>query len=131
MNLPHVVPLSDGALSVLHRVKGISDNVIFPAPRSEFLSDMSMLAVLKRMNWIDRTTVHGFRAVFKSWANEVEDVPDFVSEMALAHSVGDSIQKAYRRSDLWAKRLRLMREWSKFLGYAEAGGSVIKLEARA
>jgi len=131
MNLPHIVPLSDGALSVLQRVEGISDNVIFSAPRSEFLSDMSMLAVLKRMKWIDRTTVHGFRAVFKSWANEVEDVPDFVSEMALAHSVGDSIQKAYRRSDLWAKRLRLMREWSKFLGYSEAGGRVINLEARA
>jgi hypothetical protein len=74
-DLPHVVPLSDGALSVLHGVKGISDNVIFPASRSEFLSDMSMLAILKRMNWIDRTTVH-----------------DFVSEMALAHSVGDSMK---------------------------------------
>jgi integrase len=131
MSLPHIVPLSDGALTVLDQVRGVSNNALFPAPRSEFLSDMSLLAVLKRMGWHDRTTVHGFRAVFKSWANEVVDVPDFVSEMALAHSVGDSIQKAYRRSDLWSKRLRLMLEWSKFLGYSEAGGAVIKLEARA
>jgi integrase len=131
MSLPHIVPLSDRALNVLDQVRGMSNNALFPAPRSEFLSDMSLLAVLKRMGWHDRTTVHGFRAVFKSWANEVVDVPDFVSEMALAHSVGDSIQKAYRRSDLWAKRLRLMREWSKFLGFTEAGGAVIKLEARA
>ena len=131
MSLPHIVPLSDGALNVLDQVQGVSNNALFPAPRSEFLSDMSLLAVLKRMGWHDRTTVHGFRAVFKSWANEVVDVPDFVSEMALAHSVGDSIQKAYRRSDLWSKRLRLMREWSSFLGYTEAGGAVVKLEARA
>jgi integrase len=131
MSLPHIVPLSDGALTVLDQVRGVSNTALFPAPRSEFLSDMSLLAVLKRMGWHDRTTVHGFRAVFKSWANEVVDVPDFVSEMALAHSVGDSIQKAYRRSDLWAKRLRLMREWSKFLGFTEAGGAVVKLERRA
>ena len=131
MNRPHVVPLSDAALNLLQQTPEFSPEFVFPAPRGGMLSDMSLMAVIKRMDWYDRTTVHGFRAVFKSWANEIVDAPDFVSEMALAHSVGDSIQQAYKRSNLFAKRLKLMREWAQFLGYAEKGAKVVPLEARA
>jgi integrase len=131
MNRPHVVPLSDAALNLLQQTPEFSPEFVFPAPRGGMLTDSSLMAVIKRMDWYDRTTVHGFRAVFKSWANEIVDAPDFVSEMALAHSVGDSIQKAYKRSNLFAKRLKLMREWAQFLGYAEKGAKVVPLEARA
>lgn len=131
MKFPHVVPLSAAALKLLQKAPEFDSELVFPAPRGGMLSDMSLMAVIKRMDWYDRTTVHGFRAVFKSWANEVVDAPDFVSEMALAHSVGDSIQQAYKRSDLFAKRLKLMREWATFLGYAETGAKVVPLEARA
>lgn len=126
MKKEHVVPLPDAASELLEAMPRTSD-LIFPAPRGGQYSDMALLAVLKRMGWNDRTTVHGFRAVFKSWAVERADAPDFVSEMALAHSVGDAVRKAYQRSDLVAKRRRLMREWSQFLGYEEQGAKVANI----
>ena len=132
MKRDHVVPLPDAAISLLERLRGDqSEGIVFTNSKGGMLSDMALLSVLRRMEWADRTTVHGFRAVFKSWSVERTDIPDFVSEMALAHSVGDNIMKAYQRSDLMAKRRRLMREWSAFLGYTEAGAKVVQMEARA
>lgn len=126
MKRDHVVPLTDAALAVLDKMPQ-DHELIFPAPRGGVLSDMSMLAVIKRMGYGDRTTVHGFRSVFKDWATEETDAQDFISEMALAHSVGDEVQQAYKRSDLAAKRLKLMREWARFLGYDEKGADVVEL----
>lgn len=126
MDRDHVVPLPDAALAMLESLPRESE-LVFTAPRGGQLSDMSLLAVIKRMGYRERTTAHGFRAVFKSWSVERTDSPDFVSEMALAHSVGDAIQKAYQRSDLLAKRRKLMREWSEFLGYEEAGAKVVNM----
>ena len=132
MDRPHIVPLADSVLALLdHLIAPERSGLMFPNPKGRALSDMALLTVLRRMGWADRTTVHGFRAVFKSWAVERTDSPDFVSEMALAHSVGDQIMKAYQRSDLLAKRRRLMREWSAFLGYQEQGGKVVKMGASA
>jgi integrase len=130
MDRPHTVPLSDAAAALL-KVQPHDNDLVFPSPRGGQLSDMALLAVLKRMDYYDKTTVHGFRAVFKSWAQERTDTPHFISEMALAHSVGDGIQQAYQRSDLVAKRLKLMREWSRFLGYIEKGAKVVQMETRA
>ena len=128
MDRPHVVPLSDAAIGLLERLRGDQgEGLVFPNQQGRKLSDMALLKVLRDMDWSDKTTVHGFRAVFKSWSVERTDIPDFVSEMALAHSVGDQIMKAYQRSDLLAKRRRLMRQWSEFLGYREAGGKVVKM----
>ena len=126
MERDHAVPLSDAAVALLRSLmQSDSDGLIFPAPRGGQYSDMSLTAVIDRMGWKEKTTAHGFRAVFKSWAVERTDSPDFVSEMALAHSVGGAIHKAYQRSDLLAKRRKLMREWSQFLGYTEAGAQVV------
>lgn len=130
MDRDHVVPLSDAALAVLEKMPRDND-LIFPAPRGGMLSDMSLLAVIKRMGYREKATVHGFRSTFKDWATEETDAQDFISEMALAHSVGDEVQKAYKRSDLIAKRLKLMRQWSQFLGYSEKGAKVTQLEAMA
>ena len=130
MDRDHVVPLTDAALAILEAMPRDAE-LVFPAPRGGPLSDMSLLAVIKRMDYKDRTTVHGFRSAFKDWATEETDAQDFISEMALAHSVGDEVQQAYRRSDLAAKRLKLMRQWSQFLGYPETGAKVVQLEARA
>jgi integrase len=130
MDRPHAVPLSDAAMA-LFKAQTRDNDLVFPAPTGGQLSDMALLAVLKRMDYYDKTTVHGFRAVFKSWAQERTDTPHFISEMALAHSVGDGIQQAYQRSDLAAKRLKLMREWSRFIGYTEKGAKVVPMEARA
>lgn len=128
MDRDHTVPLSDAALAVLQKMPRESE-LIFPAPRGGQLSDMTLLAVIKRMDYYERTTAHGFRSTFKDWATEETDVQDFISEMALAHSVGDEVYRAYKRSDLVTKRRRLMREWAQFLGYDEKGASVLDMEA--
>ena len=62
---------------------------------------------------------------------EETDTPDFLSEMALAHKVGNEVRQAYQRSDLFAKRLKLMRRWAEFIGYSEVGAKVVPMEARA
>jgi integrase len=61
------------------------------------------------------TSVHGFRSTFRDWCSERTNFPREVCEMALAHAVGDKVEAAYRRGDLFEKRRRLMAEWQKYL----------------
>lgn len=126
----HTVPLSDAALAVLEQMPR-DNEFIFPAIRGGKLSDMTLLAVLKRMGFYSKTTVHGFRSSFAEWAMAETDHPDHISEMALAHKIGAEVRRSYKRSTLKAKRLKLMREWAKFLGYRETGAQIVSLEASA
>jgi len=102
----HRVPLSDRAVEILkslpHRGKRV-----FP------LSNMAMLELLRGMS--PGHTVHGFRSTFRDWAAERTNYPEFVIEMALAHAVGDDVVKAYKRTDLFERRVRLMKQWGDFL----------------
>jgi hypothetical protein len=61
-----------------------------------------------------KATTHGFRSTFKDWATEQTEFSDEVSEMALAHSVGDKVEAAYRRGDLLDKRVKLMEAWAAY-----------------
>ena len=126
----HAVPLSDAALAVLERMPR-DNEFIFPAVRGGKLSDMTLLAVLKRMDYYTKTTCHGFRSSFADWAMAETDEPDHISEMALAHQVGPEVRRSYKRSTLKSKRLKLMREWARYLGYAEQGAAVVCMEASA
>ena len=74
---------------------------------------MGMAAVLKRMGRTD-ITVHGFRSSFRDWAAERTSYPNHVVEMALAHAIGNAVERAYRRGDLFEKRRKLMADWAKF-----------------
>jgi integrase len=76
---------------------------------------MALLMLLRRMKRGD-VTGHGFRSTFKDWASEHTNYPGEVSEMALAHTIGDKVEAAYRRGDLFEKRRRLMDEWEGFCG---------------
>jgi len=110
----HRVPLSRGALALLADHADKPDAFLFPgAKRGEPLSNMAMLELLKRMGRGD-LTVHGFRSTFRDWAAERTNYPNHVVEMALAHSVGDKVEAAYRRGDLFEKRRRLMDEWARY-----------------
>lgn len=141
----HNAPLSEAAIALLESLPR-EDELIFPAPRGGKMSGGAMLALVKRMHsdelqagregWVDptdgrRIVPHGFRSTFKDWCTEETDVQDFISELALAHVVGNEVRQAYQRSDLLAKRRGLMREWAAFLGYPEQGAKVVHLEARA
>ncbi len=106
----HRVPLSDRALAILSEVNatdGNQDFFVFPGRHFEQpLSNMAMLKVLERMGRSD-LTVHGFRSTFRDWAAEKTKSPNEVTEMALAHAIGDKVEAAYRRGDLFEKRQSL------------------------
>lgn len=111
----HRVPLAGAALDVLRGLAEAraGDVVFFGQKAGQPLSNMSMLMLLRRMGRADITT-HGFRSAFKDWASEQTDFPSEVSEMALAHVVGDKVEAAYRRGDLFEKRRALAEAWAKF-----------------
>jgi integrase len=93
---------------------------VFPGPRPERpLSNVALLRLLRRMG-LDYLTVHGFRSSFRDWAAERTNFPSEVAEMALAHVVGNKVEAAYRRGDLFDKRRRLMSAWADFLSKAPA-----------
>ena len=103
----HRVPLSDRALAVLASVPRNGSALVFP------LSNMAMLELLKGMNG-NGYAVHGFRSIFSDWARDCTSYPRDVIEMALAHTIKDKSEAAYRRGDALAKRARLMTEWARF-----------------
>jgi integrase len=115
----HRVPLSKPAVTLLRTLpKGKPDDSVFPGLRGP-LSDMSLTAVLRRMN-VD-ATAHGFRSTFRDWASEHTNHTSEVAEMALAHAVGDKVEAAYRRGNLFEKRVLLMSDWAMFLENKKAG----------
>ena len=77
----------------------------------------NLTAVLRRMGR-DNITVHGFRSTFRDWAAERTEYSREVAEMALAHSIGDAVEAAYRRGDLFEKRRGLMQAWGSYCGAA-------------
>ena len=95
----HRVPLSPAAIAMLRSVEGLSPELVFPSPRSttEPLSDMTLLAVLRRLE-VDAVP-HGFRSTFRDWAEEATHYPFEVKEAALAHVVKNKTEAAYRRGD--------------------------------
>jgi integrase len=129
----HQVPLSKPALAVLTSMKSqdsgdnesseTSNQVVFAGTKGQELSDMSLTAVIRRMNdegdkptWVDANgsgiTVHGFRSTFRMWAAETTTFPREVAEHALAHQLPDAVERAYQRGTQFAKRQDLMNEWA-------------------
>lgn len=129
----HRVPLSARAITLLKAV-GVDDDldpsaVVFANPPDRVaLSSNAMLALLTRMNR-DDLTVHGFRSTFRDWAAETTSTPNEVVEMALAHTVKNKAEAAYRRGDLLTKRAVLMEEWASFC--AKPPGKVLTLKTSA
>lgn len=114
---PHTVPLSDAALDLLreqekNKAKGTLAKYVFPGRRG-VMSQMTMAMALRS---IDKTcTVHGFRSTFRDWAADETHYPNIVCEKALAHTIPDKVEKAYRRGDLLERRKALMKDWASFV----------------
>lgn len=110
----HRVALNEEAMAILMTVpEGRREGLIFPNTKGEMLSDMTLTAALRRMGRSD-ITAHGFRSTFRDWAAERTDFPREVAEMALAHTIQNKVEAAYRRGDLFEKRRLLMSEWGRF-----------------
>lgn len=112
MGKEHRVPLSPAAVSLLKALPD-QDGILFFGSAGRPLSDMTLSAVLRRMQRRD-ITVHGFRSTFRDWCAESTNYPREVCEQALAHQLPDKVEAAYRRSDLIEKRSQLMDEWAAF-----------------
>jgi integrase len=126
----HRVPLSGAAAGILEEMKKIRESdFVFPGgKRGKPLSNMAMLAVLKRIGRSD-LTAHGFRSSFRDWAAERTNFQREVAEMALAHTVGDKVEAAYRRGDLFQKRRQMMDGWARFCGTARPSAEVVQISS--
>ena len=108
----HRVPLGPEIIKTLNLLKPISGSnrhVFINLRTSKPLSNMVFLQLIKRID--EKVTAHGFRSTFRDWASEVTDTPHEICEMALAHTIRDKTEKAYRRGDLFEKRKMLMLAW--------------------
>ncbi|HSH93183.1 MAG TPA: integrase arm-type DNA-binding domain-containing protein [Roseimicrobium sp.] len=113
----HRVPLSARALEIVEKVEVLrtEGDFLFPGPRKgKPHSNMAMLALMKRRMDLEDLTIHGFRSSFRDWAGECTAFPREVAEAALAHVVGDEVERAYRRGDALEKRRELMDAWARF-----------------
>jgi len=113
----HTVPLSDSAISILRERQKLGDKpdeLVFEGmKRGRPLSDMTLTKILRDAG-LD-FTVHGFRSSFRDWTSETTSFSHEVAEMALAHTIRNSSEAAYRRGQLLEKRSRLMADWADYL----------------
>jgi integrase len=125
MKRPHRVPLSVRALAILQEAAAFRDgDIVFPGTkRGRPLSDMTLSKLVKELGF--DADVHGFRTSFRTWVQEQTDYPREVAEAALAHAVGDDVEQAYARSDLFEKRRTMMEAWAGYL--AVRRGEVLPL----
>lgn len=111
----HRVPLTNEMIAILEPLKAMASTYVFEGQkRHRPLSNMSMLMLLRRMG-CEGFTVHGFRSSFRDWASEVANAPRELAEAALAHQVGNDVERAYARSDLLERRRELMDNWTRFI----------------
>ena len=109
----HSVPLSTRAVAILKELAAVrTGDLVFPwERRGRPLHERTLLMALGEVH--KGVTVHGFRSSFKTWATETTAFPDFLSEMALAHTSGDKVREAYARGELLKKRRQLMDAWAR------------------
>ena len=113
----HRIPLSDAAVALLRGVHRLERNpYVFPGARKgQPLSNMAMLEALRGMRPDEGFTVHGFRSAFRDWITETTLHPDSIAEQALAHTIDNQVERAYRRGDAFERRRDLMQQWADYL----------------
>jgi integrase len=127
----HRVPLASAAIELLQKLpRKPGDPFVFIGRRpGSGLSHMTLPWTMERMGQKGVTTVHGFRSSFSNWAHEQTAHSSHTIELSLAHNVGTEVERAYRRTDMVAKRRQLMEAWSRFCMSppAKASGDIIAL----
>jgi integrase len=126
----HRVPLSDAAIAVLKAMQKVRMNDwVFPGNRQgRPIGENSMRRLAKDASGDDTITVHGLRSTFRDWASERTDFQAEVKEAALAHTIPNAVEAAYRRGDLFDKRRKLMEAWAGFCGRSSsATGKVVPM----
>ena len=119
----HRVPLSPRAVAILESLQSLGSDYLFPGPAGGKLSGMAMAMLMRRLK-VD-ATVHGFRSGFRDWAAECTGYAHEVAEMALAHTIKNKVERAYRRGDLFDKRRRLTDDWASYCASDGATGAKV------
>jgi integrase len=125
----HRVPLSARAVTIIKEMlAGKQCEFVFPDPSGKRgMSSGSLLAVIKGMPDYAAYVPHGFRSTFRDWAAETTNFANETLELALAHSIRDKAEAAYRRQDQLEKRVKLMEQWAGYVGRPYSGGSVAQI----
>lgn len=135
MRNPHIVPLSDDAVAILrelHQLTG-GGRYLFPSVRSTDrpISDNTLNAALRRMGYTtDEMTAHGWRAVFRTLADEVLQERVDIIEAQLAHQVADTLGRAYNRTSFMQERRALMEKWARYLRGLKTPAQVIPIRRK-
>lgn len=114
----HRVPLNTRAVEIYEYLsKHRSNDSLFPSKnhKKESISNMSLIAIMRRMPAYSQYVPHGFRSTFRDWAAETTDYPNETVELALAHTIKNKAEAAYRRLDQIEKRRGLMKDWEAFI----------------
>ena len=132
----HLVPLSPQAVAILRELQPVTGQgrYLFPSVRSTAkpISDNTLNAGLRRMGFSgDEIVSHGWRAIFRTLADEVLQERVDIIEAQLAHQVADSLGRAYNRTSFLKERRELMDRWGKYLDRLKAGAKVIPLKKQA
>jgi integrase len=130
----HRVPLCSRAVGILKTMKVAQQNdYIFPGHsihKNPHLSTGAFLAVFKRLPKFKGYTPHGLRSCFRDWASERTQFQNETLELALAHSIKNKAEAAYRRQDQLDKRAKLMQQWQQHVETAPQNGALINLQRR-
>ena len=113
----HRIPLNTRAMEILEHLKTIRVNsYLFPSTlhKEGCLSNMALLSMMRKMNKYSDYVPHGFRSTFRDWAAETTDYSNETVELALAHTIKNKAEAAYRRQDQLEKRRILMEDWRIF-----------------
>jgi integrase len=125
----HVVPLTDRMLEILRTVKGEASrdgsDYVFPGAKPHRPLSVMALAMALRRAGGGEFTVHGFRSSFRDWCGDQTAFPREIAEAALAHTIKDATERAYRRGNALVKRTELMEAWVRYIN--EGGANVIQL----
>ena len=114
----HRVPLSARTLELLEALPREGQFVFMGGRAGKPLSNMALLELMRGMK--PGFVTHGFRSTFRDWAADMTAYPSEVVEMALAHAIESKVEAAYRRSDLFDKRQRLMADWASYCAFPKA-----------
>jgi len=129
----HRIPLCTRAREIVEiMLAGSTCEFVFPGPTGETgLSSAALLAVMKGMPDYSAYVPHGMRSTFRDWGSETTNFPNEVLELALAHTIKNQAEAAYRRGDQLAKRAKLMQQWQQYVETSKSEDTVVPITTRA
>ena len=118
---PRYIPLCDRAIAILKSLPTEENNrhLFIGSDPGKGLADRAMNRLMTEMAFNSTTegrlaVPHGFRSTFTDWIADETDYADAIADQALWHVVGDKTDRAYRRTDLYRKRVQAMEDWARY-----------------